>query len=224
MHSTTRSRRRRYALTVSGVAALVVAAPLLTACGNDAHPGAAAVLEGKRISMGQLQARVNAVRDAQRAAPHSEQMIKGSGQLTRATLDSMVRDRIVRRAAKQAGVTVTRREVGTARAQLQKQAGGAKQLKAALLQQQGIAPGQIDGRLWLQLAVEKIAKADGINPRSAQGNAQLSAKLSKTSQAMKISVNPRYGTWDVKKSSLGTEKEPWVRDVSPQQDGQPQQA
>ena len=214
MHSTTRSRRRRSALTVSGVAALVVAAPLLTACGSDAHPGAAAVMGGERISMGQLQAKVKAVRNAQRSAPQSEQMIKGSGQLTRATLDGMIRDRIVQRAAKDAGVSVTRREVGTARAQLQRQAGGAAKLKAALLQQQAIAPGEINDRLRMQLAVDKIAKAAGISPQSPKGSAQLNAKLSKTSRAMKISVNPRYGTWDSAKSSLGKEKEPWVRDVS----------
>src|SRR5204863_523896 len=144
MHSsTTASRRRRSALSVSGAAALLLAAPLLTACGDDAHPGAAAVTDGGRISMGQLQARVAAVRDAQRAAPGSAQMIKGSGQLTRAALDGMIRERIVEKAAKDAGVSVTRREVGAYRAQLRKQAGGEKRLKDALLQQQAVAPSQV---------------------------------------------------------------------------------
>lgn len=65
------SRRRRSALTLSAIAALVVAAPLLTACGNDAHPGAAAIVKGDRISTAQLQSRVGAVRDAQRGAPRA---------------------------------------------------------------------------------------------------------------------------------------------------------
>ncbi len=217
MSSTTRSRRRRYALTVSGAAALLVAAPLLTACGNEAHPGAAAVLGGDRITMGQLQGKVNAVRDAQRAAPRGEQLIKGSGQLTRATLDGLIRDRIVKKAAKDAGVSVTRREVGQARAQLQAQAGGSKKLKQVLLQQQAIAPGEIDNRLRMQLLVDKIAKAEGIDPRSQQGPAELNDKFSKTSAAMHVDVNPRYGKWDTKKATLGNASDPWLRDLTGRQ-------
>lgn len=216
------SRRRRSALTVSAAAALLVAAPLLTACGKDAHPGAAAVVDGKRISMAQLQARVGAVRDAQRAAPRGEQMIKGSGQLTRATLDAMIRERVVRRAAHDAHVSVSRREVQQARAQLEHQAGGARQLKAGLLQQQAIAPGEIDGRVRMQLAVDKIAKASHIDPRSPQGNAALNDKLAGTSKAMQIDVNPRYGTWDAKRATLGKADAPWLRDLSGRQADQQQ--
>lgn len=224
MHSSTmRSRRRRSALTVSGAAALLVAAPLLTACGDDAHPGAAATLGGERISMGLLQSKVNAVRDAQREAPRSEEMIKGSGQLTRATLDNLIRYRIVTKAAEDAEVSVTRREVGEARAQLEKQAGGAKKLKEALLQQQAIAPGEIDDRLRMQLAVDKIAKAEGVDPSSQERNKALEAKFAETSKAMDIHVNPRYGKWDSKQSVLGNLDEPWLRDLSGRQADRQQQ-
>ncbi|MDJ1136523.1 SurA N-terminal domain-containing protein [Streptomyces iconiensis] len=205
---------RRSALTLSSLAALVVAAPLLTACGNDAHPGAAAVIEGDRISMAQLQSRAGAVRDAQRAAPQGEQMIKQSGQLTRATLDGMIRERIVKQAAKDAGVGVSRREVQQARARIEQQAGGRKQLESSLLRQQAIAPDEIDGRLRMQLQVEKIAKAEGINPSSPQGNQKLNAKLGEVSKAMKIDVNPRYGKWDEAKSTLAHTKTPWLRDLT----------
>src|SRR5687768_6243508 len=59
-------RRRRTALLFT--AAIAAAAPLLTACGNDAHPGAAAVVGDQRITVAQLENRVDEVRDAQRAA------------------------------------------------------------------------------------------------------------------------------------------------------------
>ncbi|GAA2060036.1 SurA N-terminal domain-containing protein [Streptomyces albiaxialis] len=208
------SHRRRSALTLSSVAALVVAAPLLTGCGKDAHPGAAAVVEGDRISMAQLQSKVGTVRDAQRAAPQGAQMIKQSGQLTRATLDGMIRDKIVARAAEDAGVKVSRREVQQARAQIEQQAGGRKALEKALLQQQAVAPGEIDDRIRMQVRVEKVAQAGGIDPRSPQGNEQLNAKLAQVSKDMKIDVNPRYGKWNAAKSTLGNAKTPWLRDVS----------
>lgn len=209
-------RRRRSALTVCSAAALAAAMPLLTACGSDAHPGAAAVVQQHRISEGALQAKVGAVRDAQRSAPQSDQLIKGSGQLTRATLDGMIRDRIVERAARDAHVTVTRREVQKLRGQLQQQAGGGPQMAATLLRQQAIAPGEIDNRLRMQLAVDKIAKKHRIDTRSPQGNRQLTALFGKTSRAMGIDVNPRYGEWNTKQAALGSQREPWLRDLSGQ--------
>jgi hypothetical protein len=222
MQRPTHTVRRRSALTVSAATALLVATPLLSACGRDAHPGAAAVVGGQRISMGQLQAKVVAVRNAQRAAPGGDEMIKGSAQLTRATLDSMVRDRIVKRAVKDAGVSITRRDVQRARADLRGQAGGEKQLKAALLRQQAVAPSDINDRLRLEIGVERVAKAAHINPRTARGNAALNARLARTSRELNISVNPRYGKWDTKKSSLGDAASPWLRDISGRQAQQPQ--
>ncbi|MCH6160698.1 SurA N-terminal domain-containing protein [Streptomyces marispadix] len=224
MHSsTTGSRRRRSTLTLSGAVTLLVAAPLLTGCGDDAHPGAAAVTGGERITMGQLQAKVKAVRDAQRAAPHGAELVKGSGQLTRAALDGLIRERIVEKAAKDAGVSVTRREVGKYHAQLRKQAGGEKQLKDALLQQQAVAPSQIDDWMRMQVAVDKISKAENIDPRTPQGNAALRKKFSETSKDLHISVNPRYGKWNVEASTLGNETEPWLRDLTGKQQDREQQ-
>ncbi|NGO68714.1 SurA N-terminal domain-containing protein [Streptomyces boncukensis] len=207
-------RRRRSVLTLSSAAALAAAAPLLTACGDDAHPGAAAVIKGERISVAQLQSRVGAVRDAQRDAPQSEQMIKQTGQLTRATLDGMIRERIVKQAAEDAGVGVSRRELQQTRAEFQRGGGGKQQWERSLLRQQAIAPGEIDERIRMQLRVEKIAKAEGIDPRTQQGNAQLNDKLAAVSKAMDIDVNPRYGKWNTGKSTLGTAKTPWLRDIT----------
>ena len=94
-------RRRRTALLLS--AAIVAAAPLLTACGNDAHPGAAAVVGGQRITVAQLESRVNEVRTAQRAAITGRRPVRAgrrqTGSLTRDTLHSMVLDRVLDRAA-----------------------------------------------------------------------------------------------------------------------------
>lgn len=70
-------RRRRTALVVS--AAMLVAAPLLSACGNQAHPGAAAVVGGDRIEVSTVQAQVAEVRTAQRESDQSVQLINSRG-------------------------------------------------------------------------------------------------------------------------------------------------
>src|SRR5690606_4614974 len=116
-------RRRRTALLLT--AAIAAAGPLLTACGNDAHPGAAAVVGDERITVSQLENRVKEVRAAQREAvpdeAQYEQAIARTGSLTRDTLHSMVLDRVLDHAAREAGVSVTPREVQRMRADMEDQ-------------------------------------------------------------------------------------------------------
>ncbi|MFF4270815.1 SurA N-terminal domain-containing protein [Streptomyces sp. NPDC001536] len=204
-------RRRRTALLLS---AAIVAAPLLTACGNDAHPGAAAVVGGQRITVAQLETRVNEVREAQRAAVPDEaqyaQAIAKTGTLSRDTLHSMVLDQVLHRAAQDAGVTVTRKEIQDMRTGLEQQAGGAKALEAAWLQRYGIAPERLDENLRLQLEAQKLAAVLGTDT----GKADFWQALAKASKNLDIDLNPRYGSWDVEKSSRVDAKTPWVREVT----------
>ena len=204
-------RRRRTALLLS---AAIVAAPLLTACGNDAHPGAAAVVGGQRITVSQLENRVGEVRAAQRAAVPDEaqyaQVIAKSGALPRDVLYSLVLDRVLHRAAQDAGVTVTRKELQGMRGDLEERLGGAKALEAAWLQQYGIPPQRVDENLRLQLEAQKLAAKLGTDTsKPAFWNA-----LAEASKKLDIDLNPRYGTWDVQRSSRADAKTPWVRDVT----------
>ncbi|MFF3709536.1 SurA N-terminal domain-containing protein [Streptomyces phaeochromogenes] len=205
-------RRRRTAFLLS--AALVTAAPLLTACGNDAHPGAAAVVGGDRITVSQLENRVNEVRSAQRAATTGEaqyeQAIAKSGGLTRDTLHGMVLDRVLHQAAQDAGVTVTRKEVQSFRGELEKQAGDAKALEVAWLQQYGVAPERLDDNLRVQIEAQKLAAALGTDTSQPA----FWEALSKASKKMDVDLNPRYGDWDVEKSSRVDAKQPWLREVT----------
>ncbi|WP_320779469.1 SurA N-terminal domain-containing protein [Streptomyces sp. CRN 30] len=205
-------RRRRTALLLT--AAIAAAAPLLTACGNDAHPGAAAVVDGERITVAQLEERVGEVRAAQRAAVPDEtqyaQAIARTGGLTRDTLQSMVLDRVLHRAAADAGVGVTRKEIQGMRSGLEQQAGGAKELETVWLQQYGIAPERLDDNLRLQIEAQKLAEHLGTDT----GQPAFWKNLSETSKRMGVDLNPRYGTWDVEKSIRTDAKTPWVREVT----------
>jgi outer membrane murein-binding lipoprotein Lpp len=204
-------RRRRTALLLS---AAIAAAPLLTACGNDAHPGAAAVVGGQRITVSQLENRVSEVRAAQRAAvpddAQYEQAIAKTGTLARDTLHNMVLERVLRRAAQDAGVTVSRKEIQQMRSGLEQQTGGAEALEAAWLQQYGIAPERLDENLRLQLEAQKLAARLG----TETGDPAFWNALAKASEKLNVDLNPRYGSWDVDKSSRVDTKTPWVREVT----------
>ncbi|MEV1081063.1 SurA N-terminal domain-containing protein [Streptomyces sp. NPDC050211] len=205
-------RRRRTALLLS--AAFVAAAPLLTACGNDAHPGAAAVVGGQRITVSQLENRVSEVREAQRAVvadeAQYEQAIAKTGSLTRDTLHGMVLDQVLHRAAQDAGVTVSRKEIQEMRASLEEQAGGAKGLETTWLQQYGVPPERLDENLRLQLEAQKLAENLGTDT----GQPAFWEALSDASDKLNVDLNPRYGAWDVEKSSRVDAKTPWVREVT----------
>ncbi|MFE4665069.1 SurA N-terminal domain-containing protein [Streptomyces sp. NPDC056716] len=205
-------RRRRTALVLSAVFA--AAAPLLTACGNDAHPGAAAVVGDQRITVSQLESRVGEVRDAQRAAVTDEaqyaQTIAETGSLTRDTLHGMVLDQVLNRAAKDAGVTVTRNEVQTFRGELEAQAGGAQALEAAWLQQYGVAPERLDANLRVQIEAQKLAARLGTDTSQPA----FWAALSEASKNLGVDLNPRYGSWDVETVGRVDAETPWVREVT----------
>lgn len=204
-------RRRRTALVVS--AAIIAAAPLLAACGNEAHPGAAAVVGGERIEVSTVQAKVKDVRDAQQASPQAAQLIKDTGQLGRAKLYDLIVDRIVEKAAADAGVKVSRKEIQESRDALSEQSGGQEQLAAMYLQQRGVAPGQLDEVVRRDVLVNKLAAALGVT-NSPQGQQRMNEAFTAAAKSLKIDVNPRYGAWDDTKLELGTYKAPWITQVS----------
>ncbi|MFE3169020.1 SurA N-terminal domain-containing protein [Streptomyces sp. NPDC059224] len=205
-------RRRRTALVLS--AAIATAVPFLTACGSDAHPGAAAVVGGQRITVTQLETRVNEVRQAQRAAVPDEQqyqqVLAATSSLTRDTLHNMVLDQVLHRAAQDAGIGVTRKEIQQMRTGLAQQAGGTRALQNAWLQKYGIAPKRLDDNLRLQLEAQKLAKLLGTDTSQPA----FWKALSKASQELHVDLNPRYGAWDIQKSSRVDTKTPWVREVT----------
>ncbi|MCP9958690.1 MULTISPECIES: SurA N-terminal domain-containing protein [Streptomyces] len=204
-------RRRRTALSVS--AALLAAAPLLTACGGDAHPGAAAVVGGDRIETAALQAQVRQVRSAQEASPQAEQLIRATGTLSREKLNGMIFDRVVEKVAADAGVTASRKEVQETRRAAARQYGGEAQLAAMLLQQQGTTPGEVDGMVRRGILMDKIAAKHGVS-HTPEGQKKLAALFGAASRDLAVEVNPRYGTWDHDGIRLGDHQPPWLRQVT----------
>ncbi|EFE75117.1 hypothetical protein C6W96_13400 [Streptomyces sp. CS149] len=201
-------RRRRTALTV--LAATLVAAPLLSACGNQAHPGAAAVVGGERIEVSAVQERAAEVRAAQESSPQAAQLVNKSGQLNRAKLHGLIFGRILDRAAEDAGVTVSRKEIQEMRQAGLAQQGGEEQFEAMMLQQRWVAPDQIDADMRQEVQLPKLARALGADLGTPAGQEVVGEALTKASKALDIDVNPRFGTWDDQKMQLGNYSAPWI--------------
>jgi hypothetical protein len=202
-------RRTRTRTTLLLSAGLLAAAPLLTACGSDSHPGAAALVNGERIEVSSLQSQVEDVRDAQAKGPQATQAISGTGQMGRAKLHSMIFGRVVERAAQDAGITVSRKEIQEARAAAVAQAQGEEQLKGMLLQR-GVAPDQIEQAVRQEILLNKIAAASGADLADPAGQQKVTGVLAEASKALKINVNPRYGSWDDARIGLTEHRTPWI--------------
>ena len=205
-------RRRTATLSLTAVA-LLLATPLITSCGAE-HPGAAAVVGGRTISVADLQSQVKQVRAAQDRTGQAAQLIDATSDLDRATLNSMVFNQVLDRAAHNEGVSVSRDDVKKLEAAAAKQANGVAALNTALLQQYNVAPGQKDTFFRAQAQAQKIALTLGVDLSTQQGQAAVSATLTTASRQLHVDVNPRFGTWDAKTLSLGTAAQPWLRQTA----------
>ncbi|MFJ2742632.1 SurA N-terminal domain-containing protein [Streptomyces sp. NPDC087440] len=202
-------RRTRTRSTLLAAAGLLAAGPLLTACGSQSHPGAAAIVGGERIEVSALQGQSNAVRAAQAKTPQGKEVISGTGQLTRAELQITLFRRVVERAADDAGVTVSRKEIQQARAAAVQQKGGEERLRSDLLGQ-GYAPEQIDTAVRRDIQLTKLAALNQADLSTNEGMQKMTAVLAKASKALKINVNPRFGAWNDEQIMLVAKKTPWI--------------
>ncbi|WP_374774323.1 SurA N-terminal domain-containing protein [Streptomyces sp. NBC_01310] len=192
---------RRTALSVS--TALLLAAPLLSACSGEARPGTAAVVGGERITTSALQAQVNDVRAAQnRAGQAAAELIASTPNLERQKLDSILQSRIIDEMARTSGLTATQKDIEDERKAYVDENGGAEQFEALLLQKGAMAPGQVDRFLRDRVLLTKLS--------AKYGNGKLEAPARAAVQALDIEVNPRYGAWDAKQIKLGVGETPWI--------------
>ncbi|MFD7628668.1 SurA N-terminal domain-containing protein [Streptomyces sp. NPDC059851] len=193
---------RRTALSVS--AALLAATPLLSACSGEARPGTAAVVGGERITTSALQAQVNDVRAAQnRAGEAAAGLIQSTPGLERVKLNRMLQTAVLERAAKDAGISVSQRELEEFRdGQLQK-AGSAERLEASALEQAQLAPGQLDADLRFRLLRDRLFAHYGSEEKALE-------QLGAAAKALHIQVNPRYGAWDAQQIVIGDQVTPWI--------------
>ncbi|MGP4112232.1 SurA N-terminal domain-containing protein [Streptomyces sp. 4N509B] len=209
-----RSRHRLSAVSVSAVA-LLTAAPLLSGCSTDSHPGAAAVVGDERITLSRVQSLVETVRDEQRAQPNADDLISRSNRLTRETVNFLVVVELIDRVATEHGVDVTRRQVQQTRDQAERSVGGAEALRqSALMPASGtpIAGEQIDMVIRRDLQVQGLVAEFGSGP---EAETRLFEELAQTAEEVGVEINPRYGEWDAENVMLTEATTPWLHPEPP---------
>jgi hypothetical protein len=184
------ARAGRRSLAAAVVALLATVS--LTACSPD-QLGAAAIVDGNAISTETLQ---SSARAYLAIVPTADKP-----QLQQRILERMILSRIIAKAARENDVHVSTGAVAAQRDKFYATTKNRRGLVAALASQQSpiiIPPDYIDQWVRDQLLVHKIVVklAGSDDPATDEATARGSSTLSATAKAMKIEVNPRYGTWN----------------------------
>lgn len=215
------SRPGRRGRTAVAVGLLAPVGLSLAACGPP-RAGSAVIIGSDRIPISQIQHQVSQVVQQRQQAGQDAQP---AAALTQEQLQRLILSRIVARMAADQGVTVTQAEVDERRQSIVTQAGSQaafdKQVASA-----DIPPGTLDSYLKDRLLEGKIGQALVPNASTPAQQQELSAKISelaaRTSRALGIKVNPRYGSWNADKFSLDPMSFGFV-DPEPQAPQAPQQ-
>lgn len=175
------------------ILAVAAAGVALTAC-SPTQAGAAAVVGGQRISSSQLDGDVRELEAALAKAGGSAAQLQSYGSLPQLVLYQTATAKQRTIAAERKGVTATDGEID----QLISTAGGQAQYEQQMLQQ-AVPPSQMRAYAKASLLASKLAAkyGGGTDQAALQRGSQLA---SKDVQAVKISWNPRYGTFNAQPS------------------------
>ncbi|MFJ4798543.1 hypothetical protein [Kitasatospora purpeofusca] len=198
--STTTTTTTRTTPAVAAAVGVLFAVPGLAGCGGGGlTPGTAAVLDGRRIPVEAVEARVAALRNAP-GGVSADARGETEGPARRAVTE-LVLDAVVARAVADRGPAVADTEVAAARAEEERRLGGAGRLARALAAQ-GVPAEAIDDRLGRELGIRRLAATAGADADTPAGDAAVRRILAATATALHLRVNPRYGTWDPDRAAL----------------------
>jgi hypothetical protein len=194
--------------TVPAVAALL-AALALTGCGSrTGYPGTAALVGPDRITEAAVQARVAEFRAEAAALPNGQYQEQAG--LVGTTVSVMVFGAVTDHAMAAHGLSVSPAEVAGYRAQQAQAWGGETALEQMLLLKHAVPARAVDRFCAEQLGLQKLAAQQGQQLGTTEGNKTVHQLLAEASAQLRVTVNPRYGSWDPQQSVLDGPADPWL--------------
>jgi hypothetical protein len=180
---------------VKKIVALLAALSLatLTACGQT---NSAATLGDITITQSDFQESVDSLLAEREGVDVSQMQLESGGALNRSQLRFLIISNIFDEIAKELKLEISKTELTTTRDGLIAQSGGEAELSKNLVAAQ-IASKNFDRYIRAIIISDKISaalQASGV--AEADVSAQLSQLVTAKTKELKISVNPRYGTWD----------------------------
>ena len=171
----------------------VVSALALTGCGKA---DTAAQVGDMTITQAQAQSIINELLAERAKIDTSQMQLETGNALNRSQLRFTVITEIFNEIAKELKITVSTSEIEKTRTGIYEQIGGETELAKNLVAAQ-IAPSNFERYMRATIISNKLSGAlalAGVAEADVQG--KISELVQKKSKQLKVTVNPRYGTWD----------------------------
>ncbi|HVE28060.1 MAG TPA: SurA N-terminal domain-containing protein [Sporichthya sp.] len=184
-------KHRRTAARVALPVAVVLALGGLSGC-RTSQLGAAAIVDGQRITVSEVQATLEDVSDQRRRLGMDPEL---GPEAARVEVERRVLDLVFERAAVDLGIVVTAADVAATRAAEERSDEEIAQLAA----QNNVSVDALDD-LYRRFTIERriTDQIDKQFPGADEKklNDEFSDRLVRTAREMEIRINPRYGTFD----------------------------
>lgn len=177
----------------------VLSALALTGCGKA---DSAASIGDITITQAQAQSKINELLAERAKINTAESQFETGNALNRSQLRFTIITTVFDEIAKELKLSVSATELENSRAGIYSQIGGEAELSKSLVAAQ-IAPSNFDRYLRATIISNKLSGAlamGGVAEAEIQG--RISELLQKKAEQLNVTVNPRYGVWDVASGDL----------------------
>lgn len=194
-------RRPAVARRAAAVAAAALAGLVLSGCAVTREAGAAALIEGERVSVERLQELSQELTEAGAAVDPQTNQPLDMAEVQRRTLEKLIASRILADAAAVEGVDVSQGDVDARFAEFAQIAGGEQAVEQGLATARNVPPSYarqyVRDLLTSELLAQRLVPGADEDPEVlAQRQQELNDLLIARSGELDIEVNPRYGRWD----------------------------
>ena len=174
-------------------ALLAIAALVLTGC---SQANSAASVGETKIKLSELQTQIDAILEERKTVDTSQMQLETGNALTRSQLSYMISNLIIEELAKSEKIQVSTSDLEAYKAEIFANIGGEANLPNILVNASIPASG-LEQVLRRDLVLRKLSEREtAAGADSASVNEKIQTLVTEMANKLKVTVNPRYGTWD----------------------------
>ena len=162
----------------------------------------AATVGDREIALKVLQSQVDLILSERNAVDTSQMQLETGEDLTRTQLSYLISNLIIEELAKEQNIEITASELESYKTQIFENIGGEANLPNVLVNASIPSTG-LEQVLRRDLVLRKISeKESAAGADESTVNSKIEALVTEKAKSLKVTINPRYGVWDVKTLSV----------------------
>lgn len=162
----------------------------------------AATVGDQEIALKELQSQVDLILSERNAVDTSQMQLETGEDLTRTQLSYLISNLIIEELAKEQNIVITASEFESYKSQIFENIGGEANLPNVLVNASIPSTG-LEQVLRRDLVLRKISeKESAAGADESTVNSKIEALVTEKAKSLKVTINPRYGVWDVKTLSV----------------------